>query len=257
MNFIDYTEGFMPAYRIDNRESNLQFFRDVLGMKVLLEEGALVSLGGCDEHETRFFIEESPDARAIEGLKKHKYTHILANKDEVAQLVIRNFHRFAKIYQSSEGYAFQALSPEHDLFWISSERDLNNLSEIDKSKLDIEVQADFVGLTDFSIAEIAINYSDKNIIDSYQNLFPQWFKNDKLEFPFGTLTFSEEKGEDLSAPMDQTFDLEFFLFQVNQECQLEQLKSDYKNYSEFYLDNRNNNLSFEMPNHLQFWINKN
>ncbi len=47
---INHITAFQPVYRVLNREENLDFYREVLGFKVLVEEGAMVWLGG---HEAK------------------------------------------------------------------------------------------------------------------------------------------------------------------------------------------------------------
>ena len=54
---LNHINGFLPVYRVLNREENLDFFRDVLGLKVLLEEGAMVFLGGHESKKRRLLRE--------------------------------------------------------------------------------------------------------------------------------------------------------------------------------------------------------
>lgn len=66
---INHITAFQPVYRVLHREENLDFYRGVLGFKVLEEEGAMVWLGGHEAKKDRFQLEESPGFRPVEGLK--------------------------------------------------------------------------------------------------------------------------------------------------------------------------------------------
>nr|WP_243459928.1 CppA N-terminal domain-containing protein [Lactococcus cremoris] len=66
---INHITAFQPVYRVLHREENLDFYRGVLGFKVLVEEGAMVWLGGHEAKKDRFQLEESPGFHPVEGLK--------------------------------------------------------------------------------------------------------------------------------------------------------------------------------------------
>ncbi|MFG7388001.1 CppA N-terminal domain-containing protein [Lactococcus lactis] len=51
---INHITAFQPVYRVLNREENLDFYREVLGFKVLVEEGAMVWLGGHEAKKIGF-----------------------------------------------------------------------------------------------------------------------------------------------------------------------------------------------------------
>ena len=61
----------VPVLKVNNRRLNLEFYCRTLGMKNLLEEGAIVSLGDQTKSE-KLVIEESPSMRTrkVEGPKK-------------------------------------------------------------------------------------------------------------------------------------------------------------------------------------------
>ena len=116
---INHITAFQPVYRVLHREENLDFYRGVLGFKVLVEEGAMVWLGGHEAKKDRFQLEESPGFHPVEGLKKHGQTVIKANSSEIEQLIVRNLDKIAKIYQGKNGLAFTALSSEAGLFLVN------------------------------------------------------------------------------------------------------------------------------------------
>ena len=65
---INKISSISPVLKTNNRNVNQEFFEKVLGMKTLLEDGALLSLG--DQSKTdRLYLEESPSMRTrkVEG----------------------------------------------------------------------------------------------------------------------------------------------------------------------------------------------
>lgn len=92
----------VPVVRVNNRDLNLAFYKDVLGLKVISEENALAILGGKSAKnldDAVLIIEESPSmrTRAVTGVKKLKKI-VLASPE------------------FKEG--FEATSPEGDLFEV-------------------------------------------------------------------------------------------------------------------------------------------
>ena len=61
----------IPVLKVNNRNVNQRFYEETLGMKVLVEEGALLSLGDASKVE-KIVLEESPSMRSrkVEGPKK-------------------------------------------------------------------------------------------------------------------------------------------------------------------------------------------
>lgn len=114
---INHITAFQPVYRVLNREENLDFYREVLGFKVLVEEGAMVWLGGHEAKKDRFQLEESPGFRPVEGLKKHGQTVIKANSSEIEQLIVRNLDKISKVYKEKMALLFQHFRLKQDFFW--------------------------------------------------------------------------------------------------------------------------------------------
>ncbi|MDU0399311.1 hypothetical protein LMG8526HA_00146 [Lactococcus lactis] len=93
---INHITAFIPVYRVLNREENLDFYREVLGFKVLVEEGAMVWLGGHEAKKIAVsIVQRSPGFRPVEGLKKHGQTVIKANSSEIEQLIVRNLDKIS------------------------------------------------------------------------------------------------------------------------------------------------------------------
>ena len=61
----------IQVLKVNNRNVNQRFYEETLGMKVLVEEGALLSLGDASKVE-KIVLEESPSMRSrkVEGPKK-------------------------------------------------------------------------------------------------------------------------------------------------------------------------------------------
>ena len=61
----------IPVLKVNNRNVNQRFYEETLGMKVLVEEGALLSLGDASKVE-KIVLEESPSMRSrkVEGPKE-------------------------------------------------------------------------------------------------------------------------------------------------------------------------------------------
>ena len=54
----------IPVLKVNNRNVNQRFYEETLGMKVLVEEGALLSLGDASKVE-KIVLEESPSMRCL------------------------------------------------------------------------------------------------------------------------------------------------------------------------------------------------
>lgn len=224
---INHITAFQPVYRVLNREENLDFYREVLGFKVLVEEGAMVWLGGHEAKKDRFQLEESPGFRPVEGLKKHGQTVIKANSSEIEQLIVRNLDKISKVYKGKNGFAFSALSPEAGLFLVTS---------------------------DFEIIAMDLNVADQSIIEFYESVFGLKAINNQIEFPFVTLTFSVEESEDLAAGTDEVLDLEFLVFMIDKDFDLKDFAHQFSDVDGTYLDGSAKTFSLEVPDHAELWF---
>ena len=230
-----------PVYRVLNREENLNFYRDVLGMKVLNEENATVDLGGFDAKSRRIILEESPESRSVNGAKKHGKTVLIAAADEISQLLVRNLDKVNRVFKTENGFAFEAISPENDVFLLTES--LSNLTEIAKSELEIE-EKEFAGLSDFTVAELTIRISDEKITKYYNNLFGS----------LDLLKFELAEGSDLTANTVETLDLEALMIEVSADFDLAEFSSNLTDFEKPYLDKSEKLLALEIPNHLDFWL---
>lgn len=242
----------LPVYRVLDREKNLNFFRDVLGMKVLLEEGAMVRLGGQRVKEARILLEESPEQRPVIGKKKHARTVIKADEKEIRVLLEKNLARISKVYQGPKGVAFEAYSPEQDLFLLTAD-EIEDLVEIDKEKVKEKNEENFQGLSDFQLVQLELNVKQGNLPEFFSCLFNQ----ESFEEVQG-VTFIEKKGvgTDLQAAMDETLDIELLIFRVKKEFDLAEFAGGLSEKVTSYLDQSSRVLSLEAPNRMEIWLMK-
>ena len=63
----------IPVLKVNNRNVNQRFYEETLGMKVLVEEGALLSLGDASKVE-KIVLEESPSMRWPASQKQAPFT---------------------------------------------------------------------------------------------------------------------------------------------------------------------------------------
>lgn len=257
-NILNSIVGIQPIYRVLDREENLNFFRDVLGMKVLNEENAQVFIGGHQAKLSRFQLEESPGVRAVQGLKKHARTIIKTDLSELEQLLADNLEKVSKIYQGEKGYAFEAISPENDLFLVTSE-DLDHLKEIKKDDVKLSKHPDFKGLSDFEITDLELNVSDSKTMDFLCKVFCAPSKEAYLNLPVANLKFNNVSGEahaDLNAAAEKTLDLEIIAFKMNQSFDLSGFVEKNEDLEGIYLDSSHKTAAIIIPNQLEIWLMK-
>ena len=139
----------IPVLKVNNRNVNQRFYEETLGMKVLVEEGALLSLGDASKVE-KIVLEESPSMRSrkVEGPKKlGRIVVKVAQAQEIDYLLARQPETSA-LYQGANGRAFEVVSPQGDTIFVHAEENLESLEPLEKAPL-VEAPEDFKGLTNF------------------------------------------------------------------------------------------------------------
>lgn len=252
---LENITGCLPVYRVLNREENLNFFRDVLGMKVLLEEGAMVWLGGHEAKTERILLEESPGVRSVIGAKKHARTVLRAKGAEIEQILAQNLSKVSKLYQGKNGFAFEAVSPEHDLFLVTAESE-ETLIEVEKSAFSISGTVDFPGLSDFEFAAMNLNATEPALVPFFEELFAVKAVNNTLDLPFVKLSETVTVGEDLAAAVDETLDLEFLVFKIAEDFDLAAFATRFSDANGVYLDKSAKTFALDAPNNLEIWFAK-
>ena len=197
MNVTETVTRIVPTLKCNNRKHALAFFKDNLGMNILLEDGAWTSLGDASKIE-KLTLEEAPSnrTRAVKGVKKlAKLIIKVADAHEIEALLARGAS-YTQLYQGQAGYAFEALSPEGDLILLHAEENLDKLNTI--SSASFEDQPGFAGLTAFEIEQVQLHVPD---LAASQRFYEQFVP--KLP----QLAFLPAKGADLQAPVEETWDI--------------------------------------------------
>lgn len=188
----------IPVLKVNNRNVNQRFYEETLGMKVLVEEGALLSLGDASKVE-KIVLEESPSMRTrkVQGPKKMGRIVVkVAEAQEIDYLLARQPETTA-LYQGAKGRAFEAVSPQGDTIFVHAEEDLKSLAPIDSAAL-VEVPEDFKGLTNFDVDFLEINVADLAEAEKFYSSLP-----DLAHF----IHLKGDQGDDLQVENKVTWDL--------------------------------------------------
>ena len=188
----------IPVLKVNNRNVNQRFYEETLGMKVLVEEGALLSLGDASKVE-KIVLEESPSMRSrkVEGPKKlGRIVVKVAQAQEIDYLLARQPETSA-LYQGVNGRAFEVVSPQGDTIFVHAEENLESLEPLEKAPL-VDVPEDFKGLTSFDVDFLEVNVADLAQSQEIYRRLP-----DLAHF----IHLQEAQGEDLQVENKVTWDL--------------------------------------------------
>ena len=248
MSLFEQMDFHSPVLRINDRSKNIDFYQKTLGFKLFSEENTLAIFTDWSQSGSHFIIEESPDSRMVKGLKKLQKMVIKANKaDEIAAL-LANGAEASKIFKGANGYAFEALSPENDLFLIHAEDDLSTLKEVEHA--DVQPREDFKGLSAYQIEKVILNVPNKS---KSQGFYQEVFQN---QFPL-SVDFVEAQGEDLMIEPHVAWDLEILEVRMPVSYDLAALK-DYleEKGQNVYLDKKETVLVLSEPSQIEIWFRK-
>ena len=198
---INKISSISPVLKTNNRNVNQEFFEKVLGMKTLLEDGALLSLG--DQSKTdRLYLEESPSMRTrkVQGTKKlAKLIVKVKNPSEIEALLAR-METLPKLFKGKKGYAFEIHSPQDHLILLHAEDDVNELKKLEE-EVNFSKNDSMIYLSEFEIStEIHLPNQIKSLLEDVEA--------DKK------LIFKQGHGEDLLVENSLTWDLSMLKFQV-------------------------------------------
>lgn len=188
----------IPVLKVNNRNVNQRFYEETLGMKVLVEEGALLSLGDASKVE-KIVLEESPSMRSrkVEGPKKlGRIVVKVAQAQEIDYLLARQPETSA-LYQGANGRAFEVVSPQGDTIFVHAEENLESLEPLEKAPL-VDVPEDFKGLTSFDVDFLEVNVADFAEAEKFYSNLPALAHFIHLQ---------EAQGEDLQVENKVTWDL--------------------------------------------------
>ncbi len=218
---FDNIERAVPVIRVNNRDLNLAFYKETLGLKVISEENALAMLGSQaakTRTDTRLILEESPSmrTRAVAGVKK------------LRKIVIES-------PEFTEG--FEATSPEGDLF------------EIVPSQSETQ---------DIKITEIQLNTSNlKDALAFYVEGFGLSEKDNVVQLPFGKISYTAAQGPDLLTSPEEVWDLEIIEYEVAPEVDLHHIAMQLDDLGlDYYVDKKGKILTLTDGQNLEIWFMK-
>ncbi|XOQ36838.1 MAG: C3-degrading proteinase [Lactococcus sp.] len=218
---FDNIERAVPVIRVNNRDLNLAFYMETLGLKVISEENALAMLGSQaakTRTDTRLILEESPSmrTRAVAGVKK------------LRKIVIES-------PEFTEG--FEATSPEGDLF------------EIVPSQSETQ---------DIKITEIQLNTSNlKDALAFYVEGFGLSEKDNVVQLPFGKISYTAAQGPDLLTSPEEVWDLEIIEYEVAPEVDLHHIAMQLDDLGlDYYVDKKGKILTLTDGQNLEIWFMK-
>lgn len=218
---FENVSSMVPVIRVNNREINLTFYKETLGLKVISEENALAILGGKTAKnldDAVLIVEESPSmrTRAVSGIKK------------LRKIVLES-------PEFTEG--FQATSPEGDVFEIVP----------GQSKI-----------TEVKVRDIAL--STGNLASSlafYREGFGLKQEGNTILLPFGTISYAEAQGPDLMSKPEEVWDLEIIEFKVDKTVDLKQIATQLDDLSlTYYVDPKAKVLTLSDAQNIEIWFAK-
>ena len=188
----------IPVLKVNNRNVNQRFYEETLGMKVIVEEGALLSLGDASKVE-KIVLEESPSMRSrkVEGPKKLGRIVVKVAQAQEIDYLLAHQPETTALYQGANGRAFEAVSPQGDTIFVHAEEDLKSLAPLDSAPI-VDVPEDFKGLTNFDVDFLEVNVADLAQSQELYRRLP-----DLARF----IHLQEAQGEDLQVGNHVTWDL--------------------------------------------------
>lgn len=218
---FENVSSMVPVIRVNNRELNLTFYKETLGLKVISEENALAILGGQTAKtldDAVLIIEESPSmrTRAVNGVKK------------LRKIVLES-------PEFTEG--FEKTSPEGDVFEI-----VPSQSKTDDVKVrDIELS------TGNLAASLAF----------YTEGFGLKQKGNTISLPFGTIGYTQTQGPDLMSQREEVWDIEIIEFKVDKAVDLKQIATQLDGLSlAYYVDPKAKVLTLSDAQNIEIWFAK-
>ena len=233
----------IPVIKVNNRNLNQDFYVKTLGMKSLLEEAALLSLGDQTKTE-KLILEESPSMRSrrVKGPKKLSRLIIKVQEPKEIEALLAQKPECLKLYRGKVGYAFEALSPEGDRILLHAETEVSSLKEVAEVPL-FKKQEDFIGLSQFDVEVLELHVSDVEKAEAFYQ---------KIDNACDFLVFKEAFGPDLSVSNEKTWDLAMLKCKlVTLDTNL--LKEVFQN-QEIFIPKSDKFLLSQDPNKIELWF---
>ena len=240
-----------PVLRVNDRQQNIAFYQDVLGLRLVSEENALAFFSDWGQQTSHFTIEESPAyrTRQAQGRKKLRQLVLKANQaSEIEGLLARDIS-VTQLFYGEKGYAFEVISPQGDCILLHAENDVKQLRPISYEGHDWQSQPNFKGLSAYQVEAIVLNVPDVKHAEDFYALFDG-------QLPL-TPTFVQRSGADLTCEPNVTWDLEILEFTVSKDFDLLALKAYLESRQQnVYLDRAETVLSVSDNSRIDVWFRK-
>ncbi|AUT05061.1 MULTISPECIES: CppA N-terminal domain-containing protein [Streptococcus] len=250
MTLLKNVSFITPVVRVNNRQVNIDFYKQSLGMRLVSEENAIAIFSSYGQGKERFVIEESPSVRtrAVVGTKKLNTIVIKTSDANAIQSLLANGASVDNLFKGTNGYAFETVSPEGDRYLLHSEDDISQLEVADMPELTAD--DNFKGLPDFSFETIVINVPNEEKAKAfYQDTFQGQLPID--------IQFMAAEGPDLEIEPQIAWDLEIIEMAVPVEMDLAAYKEELEAKGlEVYLDKKEKILVVSDLSKIELWFTK-
>ena len=229
----------IPTLKVNNRKLNETFYIETLGMKVLLEESAFLSLGDQTGLE-KLVLEESPSMRTrkVEGSKKLARLIVKVENPMEIEGLLSKIDSIHRLYKGQHGYAFDIYSPEDDLILIHAEDDRASLVEVEENP---EFKTDLVSIS-LSKFEISMELHFPTDIESFL----------EVSEVGASLDFIPAQGQDLTVDNTVTWDLSMLKFLVN-ELDIASLRQKFES-TEYFIPKSEKFFLGKDRNNVELWF---
>lgn len=229
----------IPTLKVNNRKLNETFYIETLGMKVLLEESAFLSLGDQTGLE-KLVLEESPSMRTrkVEGSKKLARLIVKVENPMEIEGLLSKIDSIHRLYKGQNGYAFEIYSPEDDLILIHAEDDRASLVEVEENP---EFKTDLVSIS-LSKFEISMELHFPTDIESFL----------EVSEVGASLDFIPAQGQDLTVDNTVTWDLSMLKFLVN-ELDIASLRQKFES-TEYFIPKSEKFFLGKDRNNVELWF---
>ena len=229
----------IPTLKVNNRKLNETFYIETLGMKVLLEESAFLSLGDQTGLE-KLVLEESPSMRTrkVEGSKKLARLIVKVENPMEIEGLLSKIDSIHRLYKGQNGYAFEIYSPEDDLILIHAEDDRASLVEVEENP---EFKTDLVSIS-LSKFEISMELHFPTDIESFL----------EVSEVGASLDFIPAQCQYLTVDNTATWDLSMIKFLVN-ELDIASLRKKFES-TEYFIPKSEKFFLGKDRNNVELWF---
>lgn len=245
MTLFDQLRFQGPTLRVKDKDANITFYQEVLGLNLLREENSLALFGSQKQDRPLLSLEESPDHRTREAIGPKKLAKLIIKAEKASEIeaLLAKSIKVEQVFLGHKGYAFEARSPQGDLVLLHAEDDLSSLKPV--SPDNYQDQANFKGLSDYQVTAIQLHVTDPIASQAFYDKLP-------LE-----LDLIPSQGQDLRVDPAATWDLEILEFKVMPDYDLNQLADYFSDKGmDIFLDKKETILVVSDPSNIEVWFEK-